>query len=703
VRFRAAAAVAAIIAVVGIPTLGAVGPASAADPAAIAVTAAPAGFGVVRSGQPIRLFVTIDDQVGNGLAAGTATVTTSPAPSTSRDDLSDWFDGSAKASLASAKIGSTPTPALLPGESRVVPITIAAKAAHLGAAGVYKMALTLTAGGKTIGASRTAISWTGGSSTSVPIALAAPLTVPAANETFISAKALATYTAPGGILTDELDQVQDKPVAIGIDPRILASIRILGRSAPQTALDWLTRLEAVSNETFPLAWADADLTAALQAGSKTVPVLKPLDFAIDPGLFQTPDTSGTTPTPTPTLDPANPPLPTSASLVAFNYTLPQLSWPADDSLVASDAQGLAASGITSVILSSSNVKRAASRTPLGAATTVSTLAAYVSDSDLSTYLRQAAATTTRPQFTAAMARLAAASDLLSRESGSTAPIMLATLGRGWETDDTFLLEAIDGLYSLPWISPGALDQIAAAAPTKAVIAPKPQSAARIALVHSMLSNESHVDQFAEVTAPDQEQLTSTRRLLLLSLLSDEWFDDQTAWQKQAEGYVTASRKIVDSVAPVESSTVTLLNDRVSLPIVLSNNLDQAVTVYIAVRPRTTQLTVDEAHRLVEVRIPANSQHRAEVPVQSVANGKVDVRVALYSKSGLRIGPATIIRVNVQAGWETIGTLIFGALVVAIFAIGIFRTIRKRRRGLDDAGVEGLDDEAEPGARSGAAE
>ena len=344
-----------------------------------------------------------------------------------------------------------------------------------------------------------------------------------------------------------------------------------------------------------------------------------------------------------------------------------------------------------MILSSSNVKRASSRTPLGAAASVSTLAAFVSDANLSRWLRQAAAATTRPQFTAAMARFAAASDLLSRESGSTAPIMLATLGRDWQSDDTFLAEALDGVYSLPWISPGALDQILAATPTKAAIAPKPQSAARIALVHSMLANEERVDKFAEVTAPDQEQLTSTRRLVLLSLLSDEWLADPTAWQKQAKQYVTSSHKILRSVSPAESSTVTLLNDRVSLPIVLTNNLDQAVTVYVAVRPRTTQLTIDEEHRFVEVHIPANSQHRAEVPVQSVANGKVNVRVSLYSKSGLRIGPATTIKVNVQAGWETIGTLIFGALVVAVFAIGIFRTIRKRRRGADDE-REGTDSE-----------
>jgi hypothetical protein len=36
-------------------------------------------------------------------------------------------------------------------------------------------------------------------------------------------------------------------------------------------------------------------------------------------------------------------------------------------------------------------------------------------------------------------------------------------------------------------------------------------------------------------------------------------------------------------------------------------------------------------------------------------------------------------INVQAGWETFGTLIFAALVVGIFAFGLVRNIRKRGR------------------------
>jgi len=695
VRFRAAVVVAAIIAGIGLPTLGAAVPASAADPAHIAVTASPADFGVVRSGQPIRLFVTIEDQVGNGLAAGSATVNVERSPVSSSTALSNWLGGSTKSSVAAAKIGTVATPAVEPGLSKVVQVIIPARSARLGSTGVYALAVSVTVDGKVVATSRTAITWKAPSAPSVPIAIAAPLTVPASTGTFIDSKTLATYTAPDGILTDELAQLENTQVAIGIDPRILASIRVLGRSAPQSAIDWLQQLESVTNETFPLQWADADLTIALHAGAKTIPVPRSLDFAIDPGLFKSVDTDAT-PEPTPTVDPSNPPLPTSASLVAFNYTLPNLSWPAENSIVSSDVQGLVNSGITAAIVSSGNLSRSASRTPPGASASVGAMSAFVSDDGLSSYLRDAASATTRSQFTASMAGLSAASQLVSSHSSGTAPIMLATLGRDWATNDQYLAQALQGVASLPWVSTGELTQVAQAPPTKATIAKRPQSSIRASLVHSMLADEARVRRFAEIAAPDQQQLTSTRRMMLLSLLSDEWLADPTGWRTEAEGYLSDSRDILASVSPAASSTVLLLNDSGSLPIILGNGLDQGVTVYIAVRPRSTQLTVEKQHRLVEVHIPASSQHRVLIPVQSIANGTGSVLVELYSKSGLRIGKATVIRVNVQAGWETIGTLIFGALVVAIFAVGIVRTIRRRRRSLrggDDRNDDPTDDAA----------
>ena len=136
--------------------------------------------------------------------------------------------------------------------------------------------------GTVLGTARSAVAWNVTTAAPVPVAIAVPLTVPAGESEFLTASQLAEYTAPGGMLTREIADVQNSQIALGIDPRIIASIRILGDSAPQTARDWLKELQDLPNETFPLAWADADLTAPLHAGQTSVLETKTLDVRDQP-------------------------------------------------------------------------------------------------------------------------------------------------------------------------------------------------------------------------------------------------------------------------------------------------------------------------------------------------------------------------------------------------------------------------------------
>jgi hypothetical protein len=676
VKLAVVAALGALVVGLGVPAASA--PAMAAEPSGASVSLAPADFGGLDSGTPLRLFLTIDDQVGEGIAAGSATVTIDRTPLTTRTSLANWFAGTTKATVAAVKVATPDIPAVLPGETSVVSVSVPAKSLRFGAAGVYAIAVSVQSGGDLVGTARTAVAWKSDASKAVPVALAAPLTVRADNGGFLDAKTLEADTAPDGVLTRELTDLGGTQVAIGIDPRIIASINVLGKSAPQSAIAWLQQLKAVTNQTFPLAWADADITGPLQAGQPTVPQVKPLDFAIQPNLFASPEPTSPTPSPTPTVDPLDPPLPTSDSLAAWNYTLPELSWPAENSIATSDLPKLEASNVTSAIVSSGNVTFPASKTPSGASATIGGLTAAVSDSTVSGYLREAAAATTRADWTSAMAKLTTTLDLVSITGGATPPILLATFGRDWDAADSHLTATLGALYSRDWVVDASLADVLAAKSTTAKLLSRPELASRVALIREMFASETRVQQFSVVTDPDEEQLTSTRRLFLLSLLSNEWAQDP-GWTTQARDYVSDSHKIVNSVKAIKSSTVTFLNDQGSLPITVNNSLAQAVTVYVAVRPRSTLLSVEKEHRLVKVQIAASSQKRVEIPVQSVANGKVGVRVTLYSANGRQVGTTTDIDVNVQAGWETIGTLIFGALVVAIFAFGIIRNVRKRRR------------------------
>src|SRR5690606_8396680 len=73
-----------------------------------------------------------------------------------------------------------------------------------------------------------------------------------------------------------------RDVTMAIDPMILASIRSLGTSAPESATSWLTRLAEGRNESFALEWSDANPVLSLQAGRE---VLSAPVVPVDPTLF----------------------------------------------------------------------------------------------------------------------------------------------------------------------------------------------------------------------------------------------------------------------------------------------------------------------------------------------------------------------------------------------------------------------------------
>jgi hypothetical protein len=114
--------------------------------------------------------------------------------------------------------------------------------------------------------------------------------------------------------------------------------------------------------------------------------------------------------------------------------------------------------------------------------------------------------------------------------------------------------------------------------------------------------------------------------------------------------------------------------------VVKNGLDQAVTVYISVRADTGLLAVESSR--VKLVIEPNSQGKGQIPVQAISNGTVGLTISLRTASGIPISSARA-EINVQAGWETPVVIVIAALIVAMFAFGIVRTILRRRKSADD--------------------
>ena len=515
----------------------------------------------------------------------------------------------------------------------------------------------------------------------VQVAIAVPITVPESAGGLISADALTQYTSPLGTLTRQLDSIEGRPVVLGIDPRIIVSIRILGTAAPASATVWLARLEAAPNESFPLTYADSDITLASQAGSTTVIQPTGFDFAIDPTLFAAPLAITTTtptgpPTPTPVATPATPvvpPLPSSQDLESWPYTLTGIAWPVESTVTASDLPIIATSGFSTMILSSANLDR----TPgSGAVADVTGTRSLVADATASASFRSAVQSFTLPDWEANTAAMSAAIDTAGRNQSGSAATVLITLDRNALGGGTRLADTIAALQGNPHVRIVGFADLLGADASPATVIDQPHSPEQLALMRRLLDAQTAEAQFAEI-AEDPLAIISSRRLGLLALQSSGWRSNTAGWPSIVTSDLVISTELRSAVQVASTGDVNFLAAAAPLPIAVANKLDQPVTVFVTVRPDTGLLTVGETR--IELEIEPNSQASAMIPAQAVSNGVVGVTVSLSSASGVPIGEASRARINVQAGWETPIVIVIASLVVAVFGGGLVRNILRLRK------------------------
>jgi hypothetical protein len=515
----------------------------------------------------------------------------------------------------------------------------------------------------------------------VSVAVVMPITVPPTTTGLLGADALTTYTQDGGLLDRQLDAVTGTIAAIGLDPMIVTSIRVLGTAAPDTALTFLARLRALPNETFLLGYADADPALASVAG--TVDELTPLGFgfAIDPANFG----PAASPTPTPTApgtgspapDATTPPddgpvpLPTTEDLLAWPTTLPSIAWPSEGSVGAAGLDGLAAQGFTDALLSAGNVSATST-----ALMDLGGIDALVVDEDVTGPLRDAAYAPTETDYQAALVTLAAA--LRAKAITSPGRTIVATLDRRWPFGTPRLREVLSAIANQPTAQLVPLtDVLAGPKGTGTLHEPDAAADAGRAEVLGALSAAARDEADYLSIAEDPGVMTEPRRLALLALSAVGWRADQVGWDAATSDELADAQSTLDAVQITESSDQLVLSDISSLRLHISNALPVPVTVYVVVRPLRPLLHVEDAR--VEVTVEPDSSATASVPVESISNGDVTVRAELHSSTGRILGDARFLKVILQAGWETAGTLIAGALVLLVFGGGLIRTVLRRRR------------------------
>ena len=695
---------------------------TAKEPAALTVAAADSdsgltasvttdNAGVLATGQDLTVSVTVSNPTDSPVTTGSVSVWFDPRPMTSRGALTDWL-GSADPVAGATALGEATLPLLESGTSTVVRVTVPAAAVPFGTrpdSAVFGIGATVTTGDDHTDA-RGSVVWSAaetGTRSSVGVVM--PIVSPSTSDGLISAADLATYTAPNGVLTRDLDGLEGhSAVTLGIDPMIIASIRALGNAAPPTAVDWLSRLAILPNETFSLGYADADPTGQIQAGT-TAP-LAPTSFvyAIDPKDFSPTPTSigepvapattatsgGTAPTPTPTPT-SGPTLPTLAGLTAWDFSLEGIAWPGDKTARAADLAPLAAAGLSTVIVSGDNTNAADLDSTPNAAVTSAGSSVVASDQRLSDALRSAISAPSDVAWNTAMGKLNAQLQLITAEGGDTRHLLIG-LDRSWPSSGTQLKRTLDALFSSPWATPSTLVSVKSASPTSGLtLTDAPESQTRIDSIRALLADETSLGAFSSVLdAP--ETLTGRVRAQLLTLLAVSWQNPRTDWSAAVAESQKSTVKTLHSIRILPTENINLVSAQGSIPFTVSNELTgEAATIALTAAPSNSRLEIDDT---ATKRIPQDSRATVLVPVKAkVGNGQVVLSLRLYSPTGVPIGDPTSVTVDVHADWEGIGALILGVLLVLLFGFGIVRNILRRRRERQEGDGEAPAETADEGA------
>lgn len=650
--------------------------AAAGEPAeGIRISVAQADSTTFDPGAEQQIVVEIVNGTSEALAAGTLRLLAADEALAGTDDVDAWvaLGDASGAAPASTPVGEASTRSLVAGSAASVRLTVPAGTFDAGASVVGLAAELVVDGGLVATGAGVFANPAAPAAAPVGLALAYPLTVPVQTTGLLPAERLETWTGPSGLLTRQLDAVGGQSVAIGVDPRIIASIRVLGGSAPASAVAWLERLDALPNEVFPLAYADADLAVQSQLGLTRPLEPTTFDDAIDPGDFadSAPVDAGVEATPMPTQ------LPDTEALLDWSYTRADLAWPADGTVAAADLAWFAASGLTSTILGPANVEP--SDRLVGAASTIGGSTAVTADDRVTGALQQASAAASDTEWRAAASRLTAELALAaSGEPGSEqrSVTLLATFDRSGGEKSDRVQATVASLSGLPWAAPATLTDAIGAPPSPRTLVDLPEDEQRRSNIDRMLQAERSIDEFSAVLA-DPDVLTGPTRRELLALLDVGWLDQNAEWLEAVGAWLVDKRATTEAVSVVPSSSVLVVASETGIPITVQNALPYAAEVVVDVQPTNGRLIVEDR---VELTVDPESRGTVRVPVAAgVGNGEVTLEVSLTAPDGTPIGDTVRIPANVQADWEGLGAAILAAIAVIVFGTGIWRNIRRRRR------------------------
>ncbi|MBO0980288.1 DUF6049 family protein [Microbacterium sp. SD291] len=645
--------------------------------------------GTVAPGSATSASVTVRNDTESAVSDGRVVVELGSAPLGDDAALGDWLDtGEIDGEFAS--LGSDTTEPVAAGSSTTTVIPVSQESLGELAPGVYPLRATLsdaTADGADARSSRDVTSagvLVVTETTTTQTVVIVPITATPEVEALLTADELSALTATDGALTAQLDGVAGTTAVVAVDPSIPAAIRVLGTDAPASAVEWLDRLESLPNERFALQFGDAD--AATQASAGLTTLLQPTTLAnfLDPTRFAsgpvaTPEAPAT-PAPTPTTGPQ---LPDDETLQAIEGETTGILWPRGEVSAENIAAfaGFTGEGGATILPSTSLEGGSGAHAMVGGH---EVLVAHAATSDaLSRVASENSAAARQQALAEASAHL-----FLASQSSPSAPLLV-----GLARDDTRTAAALRDAVSAVDSFGFGLEALRALPAAEATVVSEPGTT-RAASLKSLLADEPALGAFSTILA-DPQVLLSPERIELLRAITVGSSDTEFSAAVTAEKAETG--EILAAVSIPESSTIQLLTANADLPFQVRNDLPWPVTIDLHVSPSEPRLDVEP---VTTATVQGNTNSRIKVPVSArVGSGELDLRLELFSPTGVRIGQTETVRVAVRAEWETIGLVVFGSLIVILIALGVLRTVWRKRQ--DAQPQVNADTDADAGSETGA--
>ncbi|QOR45655.1 DUF6049 family protein [Trueperella pecoris] len=238
--------------------------------------------------------------------------------------------------------------------------------------------------------------------------------------------------------------------------------------------------------------------------------------------------------------------------------------------------------------------------------------------------------------------------------------------------------AVKAVLDSPWVEKSTVSKILGGTPdttARTFVEPEPAAGMLSAVDQAKIeAGLSSFENFSTIFAdgPDKVAAAKSHADTLTSLA---WRSASSARNAQILSIAPTPDQL-RAIAVSTSSTINLISESSGLPIQVTNDFPDPVTVTVHLNVPDNRL---RAPQPVEVTLPASSTTIVSVPVEAHGSGNLDVEVRLTNAAGTPVGSSEVLHVRVRADWENVGTAILAGLVGVVFVVGLVKSVRDGRR------------------------